>query len=78
MPDTILLFIFGALALIASCLMFIPRSYGRDDMTEDQVNFNKPAAIIIGVIVGFLIGLVGQGGAFITIPLISEFVKATR
>jgi hypothetical protein len=68
-PDTILLFIFGALALLASGLMFIPRNYGSDDLTEDQVTFNKPAAIIIGVIVGFLIGLVGQGGAFITIPL---------
>ena len=74
-PDTILLFIFGSLALIASGLMFIPRSYGRDDMTEDQVNFNKPAAIIIGVIVGFLIGLVGQGGAFITIPLMLYVLK---
>jgi len=68
-PDTILLFIFGSLALIASGLMFIPRNYGSDDLTEDQVTFNKPVAIIIGVIVGFLIGLVGQGGAFITIPL---------
>jgi uncharacterized membrane protein YfcA len=74
-PDTILLFIFGSLALIASGLMFIPRSYGSDDMTEDQVNFNKPAAIIIGVIVGFLIGLVGQGGAFITIPLMLYVLK---
>ena len=74
-PDTILLFIFGSLALIASGLMFIPRSYGRDDLTEDQVNFNKPAAIIIGVIVGFLIGLVGQGGAFITIPLMLYVLK---
>ncbi len=74
-PDTILLFIFGSLALIASGLMFIPRSYGRDDLTEDQVNFNKPAAISIGVIVGFLIGLVGQGGAFITIPLMLYVLK---
>jgi hypothetical protein len=74
-PDTLLLFIFGSLALIASGLMFIPRSYGRDDLTEDQVNFNKPAAIIIGVIVGFLIGLVGQGGAFITIPLMLYVLK---
>jgi len=74
-PDNILLFIFGALALIASGLMFIPRSYGRDDLTENQVNFKKPAAIIIGVIVGFLIGLVGQGGAFITIPLMLYILK---
>lgn len=74
-PDNILLFIFGALALIASCLMFLPRSYGRDELTEDQVKFNKPAAISIGVSVGFLIGLVGQGGAFITIPLMLYVLK---
>ncbi|MBI5073726.1 MAG: sulfite exporter TauE/SafE family protein [Nitrospirae bacterium] len=74
-PDSMLLFIFGALALIASGLMFIPRSYGRDEMTEDQVSFNRPAAIIIGLIVGFLVGLVGQGGAFITIPLMLYVLK---
>jgi uncharacterized membrane protein YfcA len=55
--------------------MFIPRSYGRDDLTEDQIIFNKPATIIIGVILGFLIGLVGQGGAFITIPLMLYVLK---
>jgi len=74
-PDNILLFIFGALALAAACLMFLPRSYGRDELTEDQVKFNKPAAISIGVSVGFLIGLVGQGGAFITIPLMLYVLK---
>jgi len=74
-PDNILLFIFGALALTASCLMFLPRSYGRDDLTEDQVQFNKSAAIGIGVVIGFLIGLVGQGGAFITIPLMLYVLK---
>ncbi|MDP2157215.1 MAG: sulfite exporter TauE/SafE family protein [Nitrospirota bacterium] len=74
-PDNMLLFIFGALALIASALMFIPRSYGRDELTEDQINFNKPATIIIGIILGFLIGLVGQGGAFITIPIMLYVLK---
>ena len=74
-PDSMLLFIFGALALAASGLMFIPRSYGRDDLTEDQVQFNQTAAVIIGVTVGFLIGLVGQGGAFITIPLMLYILK---
>jgi hypothetical protein len=68
-PDKVLLFIFGALALTAAALMFLPRSYGRDDHTEDMVNFQRSVAISIGVTVGFLIGLVGQGGAFITIPL---------
>ncbi|HYQ47457.1 MAG TPA: sulfite exporter TauE/SafE family protein [Thermodesulfovibrionales bacterium] len=74
-PDKALLFIFGALALIAAALMFIPRSYGKDDLTEDRVSFHKPTAIVIGVTVGFLVGLVGQGGAFITIPLMLYVLK---
>ncbi len=74
-PDTVLLFTFGMLALTAAVLMFIPRSYGKDDMKEDQIRFNKPAAIIIGLTVGFLVGLVGQGGAFITIPLMLYMLK---
>ena len=74
-PDRVLLFIFGALALAAAALMFIPRSYGKDDHTEDMVSFHKPAAIVIGVTVGFLVGLVGQGGAFITIPLMLYVLK---
>jgi uncharacterized membrane protein YfcA len=31
--------------------------------------------IVIGVTVGFLVGLVGQGGAFITIPLMLYVLK---
>lgn len=74
-PDEPLLFIFGSLAFIAAVMMLIPRSYERDDLTEDKVSFYKPAAIIIGVSVGFLIGLVGQGGAFIMIPILLYALK---
>lgn len=74
-PDRALLFIFGMLAMTASFLMFIPRDYGNDDLTEDRVVFGKPVAISIGITVGFLIGLVGQGGAFITIPLMLYVLK---
>ena len=74
-PDRILLFIFGSLALTASGLMLIPRNYGKDDMTEDQVSFSRPLAITIGSAVGSLTGLVGQGGAFIIIPLMLYVLK---
>lgn len=74
-PDKPLLFIFGALAFTASVLMLIPRGYAHDDLTEDKVEFHRPAAILIGVSVGFLIGLVGQGGAFIIIPLLLYVLK---
>jgi uncharacterized membrane protein YfcA len=74
-PDKHLLLIFGALAFIAAVMMLIPRSYAEDELTEDKVSFNKPLAISIGVSIGFLIGLVGQGGAFIIIPILLYVLK---
>jgi uncharacterized protein len=68
--DRYLLFIFGILSFVASILMFIPRSYLKDDLTEDKIVFNKPSAIFTGIITGFLLGMVGQGGAFIIIPIL--------
>jgi uncharacterized membrane protein YfcA len=68
--DRYLLFIFGILSFVASILMFMPRSYLKDDLTEDKIAFHKPAAIFTGIITGFLLGMVGQGGAFIIIPIL--------
>jgi uncharacterized protein len=74
-PDKPLLFIFGMLAFTASAMMLLPRNYAQDELTEESVKFNKPLAIIIGITIGFLVGLVGQGGAFITIPLMLYVLK---
>ena len=74
-PDKPLLFIFGALAFAASVLMLIPRGYSNDDLTEDKVEFHKSTAVLIGISIGFFIGLVGQGGAFIIIPLLLYVLK---
>jgi uncharacterized membrane protein YfcA len=74
-PDGPLLLVFGTLALIAAVMMLIPRSYGEDDLTEDKVVYHKPTAIVIGIALGFSIGLVGQGGAFILIPLLLYVLK---
>ena len=46
-----------------------------DDLTEEKVVFHKSAAIAIGVVIGFSIGLVGQGGAFILIPMMLYVLK---
>lgn len=74
-PDKPLLLIFGALAFVAAVMMLVPRSYAEDELTEDKVLFHKPTAITIGVLIGFLIGLVGQGGAFIIIPILLYVLK---
>jgi len=74
-PDGSLLMVFGALAFIAAVMMLIPRSYAQDDLTEEKVFFYKTTAIVIGVVIGFSIGLVGQGGAFILIPMMLYVLK---
>ncbi len=74
-PDGLLLLVFGTLALIAAGMMLVPRSYGEDDLTEDAVVYHKPTAVVIGIALGFSIGLVGQGGAFILIPMMLYVLK---
>ncbi len=74
-PDNILLFIFGLLAMTAAVMMFVPRSYAKDELTAGEIGFNRPLAIIIGIGVGFLVGMVGQGGAFIVIPMLLYVLK---
>lgn len=66
--DGTLLMVFGTLALIASIMMLIPRKYRDDELTEDKVVFHQSTAVVIGIVLGFSIGFVGQGGAFILIP----------
>jgi uncharacterized protein len=73
--DGPLLMVFGTLALIAAVMMLIPRSYHQDEMTEERVSFHRTTAIVIGIVLGFTIGLVGQGGAFILIPMMLYVLK---
>ena len=68
-----LLAIFALLALIAAGLMLVSREEGEDGATG--IEFNRPLAISISIAVGFLGGLVGQGGAFILIPLMLFVLK---
>lgn len=74
-PDGPLLFVFATLALIAAVMMLLPRSYQHDDLTEDKVDFRKGTAAVIGILLGFCLGLVGQGGAFILIPMMLYVLK---
>jgi uncharacterized membrane protein YfcA len=73
--DRSLLVIFGIMALTASVMMCIPRSYSKDGMKEDAVEFHRPTAVVAGVVIGFFVGMVGQGGAFIIIPVLLYILK---
>jgi uncharacterized membrane protein YfcA len=69
-PDGSLLFVFAVLALLAAAMMFLPRGHARDETSGEAVSFSRPLAIGIGLVLGFFLGMVGQGGAFITIPVL--------
>ncbi len=73
--DSALMFIFGLLAIFAASMMFVPRGDDNDHLTENHVSFNRPLAIAIGIPLGFLLGMVGQGGAFILIPTLLYVLK---
>ncbi len=69
--------LFALLAIVAAGLMFISKK----DNEEQNCNcngivlFNRYSAVAIAAAVGFLGGLVGQGGAFILIPLMLSILK---
>jgi hypothetical protein len=68
-PDRVLLLVFAALALVGSVMLLIPVTPREGDARSIVVN--RPLAIAIAIVVGFLGGMVGIGGiAFIIAALI--------
>lgn len=65
----IYLFVVG----LAIILLFIPLKL--DDQTYQKGNFNQAAGIVMGIGVGSLAGLLGIGGGFIIIPIMTYFLK---
>lgn len=66
--------IFAALALVAAGSMFLPKEEGRIQDAE-AVAFHKGLALVVPLILGFLLGMVGQAGAFILIPVMLYLLK---
>ncbi|MDG5472225.1 sulfite exporter TauE/SafE family protein [Jeotgalibacillus sp. ET6] len=74
MPEDAINIVYGALALIAAVMMFIPKK-GLDDVALDQVRFNKPLAAALALIVGVAAGIVGAAGAFLLVPIMLVVLK---
>ncbi|GAA4483720.1 sulfite exporter TauE/SafE family protein [Microbacterium panaciterrae] len=65
LPQSVLLLAFAALMVAAGVQMLRPRP---SQSSAERPNFWVLRALVIGALVGFLTGLFGVGGGFITIP----------
>jgi len=70
-----LLLIFGSLAFLAAVLMLQSDKNKGDSPPIENMPFSRWRALVSASGVGLLGGLVGQGGSFILIPLMTSFVR---
>jgi len=67
---SLLLLVFGVLAVIAAIMMLKPYEGHPDEADEaGDLKLKRSLAFILGAFLGFFLGMVGQGGAFILIPV---------
>jgi uncharacterized protein len=70
-----LLTVFGMMASLGAVLMsFAPREVEVTSAAAPEVSYRRPRAILIGLGVGTMAGLVGAGGAFLIVPLLITVV----
>ena len=72
-PDLIIS-IFALMATIGAALILFARKTERKDY-DNLLDFNKIAAVIIGIMVGFFGGMAGAPGAFLLSPLLMIVLK---
>ena len=73
--NQILLFIFAGLAFSAAFLMLLPVKEECENPDVKCLAFYRWRAVTSASTVGLLGGLIGQGGSFILIPLMTSFVR---
>ncbi len=73
----IAIMIFFALVMLAASVSMIRDKRGKVEETDEEVEpqFNVPAIIAEGAVVGVLTGIVGAGGGFLIIPALVLFAK---
>ncbi len=75
LPNRLLLAIFALLALTAAALIFVRTAGDSEAPAVESFSFSRLRAVIAAGSVGILGGLVGQGGSFILIPLMTAFMQ---
>jgi uncharacterized membrane protein YfcA len=63
------------LALTASILIFVPVKGDSEAPDINHLTYKRSRAVMASSGVGLLGGMVGQGGSFILIPLMTSFVQ---
>jgi len=70
-----LLLVFAVMAFLAAVLIVLPRTKEVEYPDAETLVFKRPRAVLVAAVVGFFGGLVGQGGSFLLIPLMTAYVK---
>ena len=73
--EVLLLLIFALLAMVAAVLIFVPVANDSEHPDLAEFSFSRVRAVVAAGSVGLLGGMVGQGGSFILIPLMTSFVQ---
>jgi len=64
-----ILVLFAGMALAAALLMFVPKTEQEHEPEAHSITFNQTLTGLVGFSLGVLSGLIGQGGAFLFIPV---------
>lgn len=73
-PETGINVVYGLLAIAAAVMMLMPKRR-MDDAGEAQPDFHTGLAVGSAALVGLLSGIVGAGGAFITLPIMLVLLR---
>ena len=70
--NTLLLLVFACMMLLASISMIKNKAF---EMDSNDLDINRFQIVIAGLIVGFITGIIGVGGGFLIIPVLSNWAK---